>query len=46
MQVRPWFVGLAMLVAAIAFSLALVVTMIQAPQRSMMPPLPQRAAQR
>jgi len=47
MQVRTWFVGLAMLVAVAAFSLALAVTMVgQAPHRDIMPPLPQRAVQR
>lgn len=47
MQVRPWFVGVAMLVAMVAFSLALAVTMVgQAPHRDMVPPVPQKAAQR
>jgi hypothetical protein len=45
MQVREWHVGLAVVVAAVAFCIALMVPMSgQAPQRGMQPP--QFSAQR
>jgi hypothetical protein len=38
-QVRPWFIGIAVIIAAGAFSLTLMVPLTsEAPQRGMQPP--------
>ena len=47
MQVRPWFLGLAAIVAAAAFCLALLVAIVNPPfHQGLAPPVPQHAAQR
>jgi len=47
MQVRPFYIGLAVAIAAAAFCLALTVAMVSQPfHRGMIPPLQERTAHR
>ena len=47
MQVRPFYIGLAVAIAAAAFYMALTITMVSQPfHRGTIPPLQERTAQR